>query len=61
MLPGMQAAFVDIGLSRAAFIHAADITAREGMTGEGMSGLVHEGQALVVQVTKDPIAVKVRA
>ena len=58
VLPGMQAAFVDIGLSRAAFIHAADITAREGMTGEGISGLVHEGQALVVQVTKDPIGSK---
>ena len=58
VLPGMQAAFVDIGLSRAAFIHAADITAREGMTGEGISGLVHEGPALVVQVTKDPIGSK---
>ena len=58
VLPGMQAAFVDIGLSRAAFIHAADITAREAMTGEGISGLVHEGQALVVQVTKDPIGSK---
>ena len=55
VLPGMQAAFVDIGLSRAAFIHAADITGREAVSGEGISGLVHEGQALVVQVTKDPI------
>lgn len=58
VLPGMQAAFVDIGLSRAAFIHAADITAREGVTGSGISGLVHEGQALVVQVIKDPIVSK---
>lgn len=58
VLPGMQAAFVDIGLSRAAFIHAADISGREGVTGVGISGLVHEGQALVVQVTKDPIASK---
>ncbi len=58
VLPGMQAAFVDIGLSRAAFIHVADITAREGVTGSGISGLVHEGQALVVQVIKDPIVSK---
>ncbi len=58
VLPGMQAAFVDIGLSRAAFIHAADITGREAVSGEGISGLVHEGQALVVQVTKDPIGSK---
>ncbi|MBU2037609.1 MULTISPECIES: ribonuclease G [Oceanospirillaceae] len=56
VLPGMQAAFVDIGLERAAFIHAAEIG-----TGDGnapISQLVHEGQALVVQVTKDPIGTK---
>ena len=53
--PGMQAAFVDIGLERAAFIHAAEISNREGSAVESISALVHEGQALVVQVTKDPI------
>ncbi|HZJ95319.1 MAG TPA: ribonuclease G [Thiopseudomonas sp.] len=59
VLPGMQAAFVDIGLSRAAFIHAAEITGREEVSGDqSISGLVHEGQALVVQVTKDPIGSK---
>ena len=57
VLPGMQAAFVDIGLPRAAFIHAAEITGREAAEGN-ISGLVHEGQALVVQVTKDPIGSK---
>lgn len=58
VLPGMQAAFVDIGLDRAAFIHASEISTREGASVESISSLVHEGQALVVQVTKDPIAKK---
>lgn len=58
VLPGMQAAFVDIGLDRAAFIHASEISTREGAAVEPISALVHEGQALVVQVTKDPIAKK---
>ncbi|UAW97889.1 ribonuclease G [Halopseudomonas nanhaiensis] len=58
VLPGMQAAFVDIGLERAAFIHASEISDREGSAVEPISALVHEGQALVVQVTKDPIGTK---
>ena len=58
VLPGMQAAFVDIGLERAAFIHASEISTREGSAVESISALVHEGQSLVVQVTKDPIASK---
>ena len=53
VLPGMQAAFVDIGLDRAAFIHASEISLREGPAVESISALVHEGQSLVVQVTKD--------
>ena len=56
VLPGMQAAFVDIGLERAAFIHAAEIGNGDGNA--PISQLVHEGQALVVQVTKDPIGTK---
>ncbi|MFC3607843.1 ribonuclease G [Stutzerimonas tarimensis] len=58
VLPGMQAAFVDIGLDRAAFIHASEISSREGNAVEPISTLVHEGQSLVVQVTKDPISKK---
>ena len=58
VLPGMQAAFVDIGLDRAAFIHASEISAREGNAVEPINALVHEGQSLVVQVTKDPIGTK---
>jgi len=56
VLPGMQAAFVDIGLERAGFIHASDITGGDSQT--PINSLLHEGQSLVVQVTKDPISSK---
>ena len=56
VLPGMQAAFVDIGLERAAFIHAAEIG--NGDSNTPINQLVHQGQSLVVQVTKDPIGTK---
>ena len=65
VMPGMQAAFVDIGLERAGFIHAADISPvdAEGFEGPsereaGIAQLVREGQMLVVQVVKEPIASK---
>jgi len=65
VLPGMQAAFVDIGLDRAGFIHAADIAPldADGMEDRkaevaDIRSLVREGQALVVQVVKDPIGTK---
>ncbi|MYM64940.1 ribonuclease G [Pseudomaricurvus sp. HS19] len=65
VLPGMQAAFVDIGLERAGFIHAADIAplGKDGMEDrsapvEDIRGAVREGQVLVVQVVKDPIGTK---
>ena len=69
VLPGMQAAFVDIGLERTAFLHASDIVRvdRERMTGQlpdaplrepPISELVREGSEVVVQVIKDPIGTK---
>ena len=63
VLPGMQAAFVDIGLERAAFIHASEIAPRPDKGSEDTAErpiyeLVHEGQSLVVQVTKDPLGTK---
>ncbi|MCG6656476.1 ribonuclease G [Halomonas campisalis] len=60
VLPGMQAAFVDIGLDRAAFIHAHEVMPVGTPADEQVSigQLLHEGQALVVQVTKDPIGSK---
>ncbi|GMR17659.1 MAG: ribonuclease G [Gammaproteobacteria bacterium] len=67
ILPGMQAAFVDIGLERAAFLHVSDIRAKDGNddTVNGDNGdypaintLLHDGQEIVVHVVKDPIGTK---
>ncbi|MFQ3231898.1 ribonuclease G [Reinekea sp.] len=60
VLPGMQAAFVDIGLERAAFIHASDIDLNrvDNEPHKPIQTLVREGQALVVQVIKDPMGTK---
>ncbi|MGH1461070.1 MAG: ribonuclease G [Neptuniibacter sp.] len=62
VLPGMQAAFVDIGLERAAFIHVEDVlpqsSSHEDKTNASIAQLVREGQSLLVQVTKDPIGTK---
>jgi ribonuclease G len=85
VLPGMQSAFIDIGLERAAFLHVADllpnITARHAgkdktASPPGPAALdgspavsaaaslqpierqIFEGQALMVQVLKDPIGTK---
>jgi ribonuclease G len=67
VLPGMQSAFIEIGLSRAAFLHVADIWAgqKNEHNGNGkppeqkpIEKLLHEGQTLVVQVIKDPIGSK---
>jgi ribonuclease G len=64
VLPGMQAAFVDIGLDRTAFLHASDI-ARNGDQDDtpesqlpDIRELVREGQQLLVQVVKDPLGNK---
>ena len=57
VLPGMQSAFVDIGLERAAFLHVADIRgARESQ--QPIEKLLAEGESLLVQVVKDPIGTK---
>ena len=64
VLPGMQAAFVDIGLERAAFLHASDASPRnpEGDAGgndnSDISQLLREGQEVSVQVIKDPLGTK---
>lgn len=62
ILPGMQAAFVDIGLEKAAFLHASDFalskTALENKTLPEIHKLVYEGQSIMVQVIKDPIGTK---
>jgi ribonuclease G len=60
VLPGMQSAFIDIGLERAAFLHVADIWIenRNGEAEQPIERILHEGQSLVVQVIKDPIGTK---
>jgi len=60
VLPGMQSAFVEIGLPRAAFLHVADIwSARNGNGVERpIEKILSEGQTLLVQVVKDPIGSK---
>jgi len=61
VLPGMQSAFVEIGLERAAFLHVADIwEERQGASGAGkpIERILSEGQPLLVQVLKDPIGTK---
>ena len=62
VLPGMQAAFVDIGHARTAFIHANDIVwpkpEGERERTPGISELLHEGQAVIVQVMKDMMGTK---
>ena len=65
VLPGMQAAFIDIGLDRTAFLHASDIyrVEREQIPQDAppepsITSLVREGEAVVVQVIKDPLGTK---
>ncbi|HJR73262.1 MAG TPA: ribonuclease E/G [Luteimonas sp.] len=71
VMPGMQAAFIEIGLDRAAFLHANDIVRpamEQGENGDDaplpptptrpITELVREGQDVIVQVVKDPIGSK---
>jgi ribonuclease G len=63
VLPGMQAAFVDIGLDKAAFLHASDIVVRgkddqKPTKVPDISELARQGQYLTVQVIKDPLGTK---
>jgi ribonuclease G len=74
VLPGMQSAFIDIGLERAAFLHVADLMAafvhtpnargsdndavRSSAPAVPIEKQVFEGQSLMVQVIKDPIGTK---
>ena len=64
VLPGMQAAFVDIGLSRTAFLHASDI--RQPSSAENsdeaapveIRQLIREGDEVLVQIVKEPLGDK---
>ena len=66
VLPGMEAAFVDIGLERNGFLHVDEIVTADGKPapkrgrGEGrrIDELIKRGQEIVVQVVKDPLKTK---
>jgi ribonuclease G len=66
VLPGMEAAFVDIGLERNGFLHVDEILLPGGKqaprrgrgNGPRISDLIKPGQELVVQVVKDPLKSK---
>ncbi len=71
VLPGIQAAFVDIGTDKAGFLHVSDLETGEEEDDNGGGGrrrrpktfppiqdLIKKGQKVVVQVTKEPISTK---
>ena len=65
VLPGMEAAFVDIGLEKAGFLHVSDINAdntngeaNESSQSPAIGELLREGGTLLVQVVKDPLGTK---
>lgn len=69
VMPGMDAAFVDIGLEKAAFIHSSDVTQlphgsvsisadNETVEHEAIANLLHDGQQVLVQVVKDQLGTK---
>src|SRR6185436_173661 len=61
VLPGMQSAFVEIGLERSAFLHVADLAENrkpDGVPSRPIEKMLAEGQPVTVQVLKDPIGAK---
>jgi ribonuclease G len=59
VLPGMQSAFIDIGLERSAFLHVADIWENQhNGNAKPIEKVLSEGQSLLVQVIKEPIGSK---
>src|SRR5687768_2597512 len=74
VLPGIQAAFVDIGMEKAAFLHASDVSPENGDDDEAdededddardrknykpIQDLIQKGEKRLVQVSKEPISTK---
>ncbi len=72
VLPGLEAAFVDIGLDKNGFLHVDEIVlpgveiprrgrggaGKDGQPGKKISDLLSPGQEIVVQVVKDPLKTK---
>ena len=57
VLPGMQSAFIEIGLERAAFLHIMDVVEQRQNpdSNQRIEQVLFEGQSILVQVIKDPI------
>jgi ribonuclease G len=60
VLPGMEAAFVDIGMEKAAFLHVSDVARNNKNHNETVhvDQVLHEGQSILVQVLKDQLGTK---
>jgi ribonuclease G len=74
VLPGIQAAFVDIGMEKAAFLHASDVSPDSGLDDEDdeeedqeardrrkyqpIQDMIQKGEKTLVQVSKEPISTK---
>jgi ribonuclease G len=61
VLPGMQAAFVDVGLEKNAFLYVDEVVAPEGLEDvphRDIQALLKPGQQIMVQVLKDPMGTK---
>ncbi|PAB61363.1 Rne/Rng family ribonuclease [Anaeromicrobium sediminis] len=58
VLPGMQAAFVDVGLEKNAFLYVKDIVGQSPKEHVSIRNLVKNGQEIVVQVIKEPMGTK---
>lgn len=65
VLPGMQAAFVDIGVERTGFMHVSDIIPLDAQgredrerSADNITDFLHEGKKVIVQVVKDPLGTK---
>jgi len=64
VLPGMEAAFIDIGLDKAAFLHVSDLAGANNVNEQGervtlpIARVLREGERLAVQVVKDPLGTK---
>jgi ribonuclease G len=64
VLPGLQAAFVEIGMERTAFLHASDMTRHDPALEQGetrmplIAEMLRAGDQVIVQVIKDPMGSK---
>jgi ribonuclease G len=58
VLPGMQAAFIDIGLEKNVFLHAKDLIPLAERKNFRIEELIKTGQQLLVQITKEPLGTK---